>query len=174
MGVFSSYNSDKSSRPVLPIHYNKFEIAAEALTAIALIASITVLIMYYGKLHDSIPSHFGLSGQADEFSGKSSLFLMLGLNFFLVIALTLVSFKPHNFNYQVVITEQNAQIQYAMARRMIIIAKMLISWLFFSLVFQTINIAMGKTSTIGWTTWFFLICLVGCSLFMILYSKKHR
>jgi len=174
MGVFSSYNRDKSGRPVLQMHYNTLEIAAEALTAVALIACIVLLIMYYGDLPDSIPSHFGLSGEVDEFSGKSSLFLMLGLNIFLAIALTLVSFKPHNFNFQVVITKENAQAQYTMARRMIIITKMFIAWLFFSLQLQTINIALGKASGIGRSTWFILICLIGCSIFMVIYSKNHQ
>jgi uncharacterized membrane protein len=67
-----------------------------ALCAILAIASWVIAISFWGKLPQTIPTHFGFSGQADSWAGKNIfyVFMIPTLQLAMVIGFGVLYFKP--------------------------------------------------------------------------------
>jgi len=76
------------------------------------------------------------------------LFLPLG-GAFLYMLLTVVSRFPHTFNYPCKITQENAEVQYLLARYLLAFLKAEIIWVFVYIQWMTIQVALGKAAGLG-------------------------
>ncbi|MBK0418938.1 DUF1648 domain-containing protein [Leucobacter sp. CSA1] len=83
-------------------------------------ATILAALLLYPTLPERIPTHFGISGQADAWGPRSSVFLLLGIFAALVGGLTWLSHHPRIFNYPAVVTEHNAQRMYRAGEQLIV------------------------------------------------------
>ncbi|MGB4044410.1 MAG: DUF1648 domain-containing protein, partial [Thermacetogeniaceae bacterium] len=101
---------------------------------------------YWPALPDVIPTHFGISGEADGWGSKNNLFGLLGASVFIYVMMTVLNFFPHIFNYPVEITEKNARAQYANARLLMNIMKVEIAYLFAYIEWGTVQVALGHAS----------------------------
>jgi uncharacterized membrane protein len=105
--------------------------------------------VWWKKIPDLIPTHFGLSGKVDDWGGKGSLWLLPGIGAGLYALITFVSRFPHTFNYPWPITPTNAEKQYHIGRMMINFIKVETVWLFVYLDWNIIQVAMSKSTGIG-------------------------
>ena len=66
------------------------------LSSILAITSLRIAIFYWGKLPDIIPTHFGISGQPDDWNQKSLfyVFLLPGLQILLQAMFVFLYYKP--------------------------------------------------------------------------------
>ncbi len=110
----------------------------------AFVVTLIVLPLYYfPKLPEQIPIHFNFNGEVDGYGPKYTILFFSALGVLVYIALFILSKFPHKFNYLVKITEQNAEIQYMKATRLI--RKMntiIIAMLFFidyEIIFKSLN-----------------------------------
>lgn len=131
------------------IPYSQLEIMIETVSLFSLFLIIVFTVVYWPRLPEQIPSHFGGSGLPDDYDSKSFLFFMPGIGLFLYALLTVVSQFPQSFNLPWTITEENAVRQYQIARKMIGFLKLEMIWLFGYIEFGTIQVALGNMSGLG-------------------------
>ena len=97
--------------------------ATRALRYVALVG-VGGLCLYvastYGDLPETVPTHFGFTGEADAWGSKSSLWALLGINVLMVGLIAWLSTRPRWFNYLSDITEDNAQHLYREGERMLV------------------------------------------------------
>jgi len=65
---------NKSKRPVLKIPRSPLENVTEVLAVLGIIVNALILYYYWPALPDVIPTHFGISGEADGWGSKNTLF----------------------------------------------------------------------------------------------------
>ena len=125
------------------------------------------VIYFFPKLPETIPSHFNVSGQPDNYESKSFFWILPGIGLFVYILLTLINLIPHKFNYLVKITPVNALIQYTMGTRMVRYMKMIVIWLFFFIDFSIIQTIDHPSKGLG--IWFMPVFLAFIFIPMIVY-----
>jgi uncharacterized membrane protein len=146
---------------------------AFALSGILLMTGF--VIYHYPGLPDTIPSHYNGSGIPDDYSSKSSVWILPGIGLFVYILLSLIALAPNQFNYPIKITPANALKQYTMALRLIRYLKAVIIWMFSYISYSTVKVAEKEQSGLG--LWFVPIFLGVIFIPLIYYihkSFKHR
>lgn len=160
-------------KPKIEIKLTNTDKAIELIGYLILIAFWITIIVSYNNLPEQIPIHYNGLGEVDNYSKKTSIFLLPIIGSFLFIILTLISKNPENFNYDVKITEQNVESQYKNSVKMMRIMKIIVIVIFFLIDFKTIETSMGKSKGLG--IWFLPLTL-GIVFIPILYFayKSHK
>lgn len=109
-------------------------IATIALTAGVL---ITALVLF-PTLPETIPTHFGPTGEADGWGPRGSLLILLVISAAVVGGMTVLSRYPRAFNYLQPITEGNAQQAYREGERTIVWTTASCALLFSSIILATV------------------------------------
>ena len=139
-------------RPKIEIKLTNTDKAIELIGFLILITFWVIIIVSYNNLPEQIPIHYNGLGEVDNYSKKSSIFLLPIIGSFLFIILTLISKNPESFNYNVKITEQNAESQYRNSVNMMRIMKIIVIVIYFLIDFKTIKTSLGKSEGLG--IWF--------------------
>jgi uncharacterized membrane protein len=139
-------------RPIVEIKPTKTDNFIEAIAYLALIVLWIMTIVSFNSLPDSIPIHYNGIGEVDNYGRKTSIFLLPIFGSFLFMLLTVLNKNPENFNYNIKITEDNAEKQYTNAIKMMRFLKLIVIIIFIMIDFQTIQTAKGKSDGIG--IWF--------------------
>ena len=84
----------KTGRPVLKIPRSPLENVTEVLAVLGILAHVLILVYYWPALPDVIPTHFGISGEADGWGSKNNLFGLLGASVFIYVMMTVLNFFP--------------------------------------------------------------------------------
>ena len=145
------------SRPKIKIEKENVDLILEVLAIVGILFLIAYPLFHYNSLPDEIPSHFGPSGQPDDYQSKNFIWVFPVLGVFIYLLLTIVSRIPHTFNFTVKITEENATTQYQIAVRMISVLKTIILFTFAYISFTSIQIALGNKNELGY--WFLPVLL---------------
>ncbi len=145
------------SRPKIKIKKENIDLILEALSIVGLLFLIAYPLFHFSSLPDKIPSHFGPSGQPDAYQSKNIIWSFPALGVFIYLLITMISRIPHNLNYSVKITEENAATQYQTAVRMMSVLKAIILLAFAYIVFTSIQVALGNKTGLGY--WFLPVLL---------------
>lgn len=133
-------------RPVLHMRLTPLEATLIALILLSLGALIVPLALAWPSLPATVPSHFGLSGRPDAYSGKGLLLtLPIIAIVFTVFALALLPF-PHVFNYPTRITLENAPQWYRLGRGILLAADLLLVGTFAYLNWHALQVAQGHAA----------------------------
>lgn len=141
-------NSMKTGRPKIKVPYQNVDIILELLSATILIFIVAYSIVSYSELPDTIATHFNAKGEADGFGNKSTIWLLTGISVFIYLLLFFINKVPHLHNYMVNITEENALKNYRLSNRMVRCTNLFCLLLFAGILYDSINIARGGTSSI--------------------------
>ena len=133
------------------------------LAVLGIIVHALILFYYWSALPDVIPTHFGISGEADGWGSKNTLFVLLVMSVVSYVTMTVLNFFPHIFNYTVEITEKNARAQYSNARSMLNIIKVEMVYLFAYLTWGTVQVALGNASGLDVRIMIIAIILISVS-----------
>ncbi len=167
IGLLKKKRENKSGRAAVKPAREPIDWFLEALALLGLLVLFGYVIYHFPKLPDIIPSHFNASGQPDDYSAKSTLWLLPGIAVFIYILLSLIVLIPHQFNYSVKITAENALRQYKIAIRLISYLKAAIIWMFFYISYATISVVAKEDSGLG--LWFLPTFLGGILIPLIIY-----
>jgi hypothetical protein len=96
-----------------------------------------------------MPTHFGLSGQANAWGGKRSLLGLVGVSLFIYILLTILSRFPQGYNLQWSVTKQNKEVQYKLDRLILQILKAEVLWIFAYINWICVQGAFDKGTDLG-------------------------
>lgn len=163
-----------NTRPKLNIPLSAFELAIQFASILGIVASFILLSAAWPDIPERVPMHFGSSGRADSWGGKSTLVWIPMVTIGLYALLSLTERFPQNFNYLCGITEKNAAFQYRNARMMLECLKLELITLFGYIEWKTIQVAIGQDEGLG--TAFvpaFLIILFGTLGFFIYRMVKY-
>lgn len=136
-------------RPKIKVSLKPVDVFLEAICIVIFVVLCIYLIFSWAKIPDVIPTHFGISGQADSFGSKNSVFYLLPVILGFYLGLTLLQRFPNIYNYIVDITEKNALIQYTYAVRMMRFLKLIVVLIFSYIEFQSVRTALGGTNSLG-------------------------
>jgi uncharacterized membrane protein len=171
---FGLKRPSKENQPRLKIDWTPVDWIVEGLAIGGLLTLLGTVIYFFPKLPETIPTHFNGSGQPDDYGSKSFFWMLPGIGLFIYILLTFINLIPHQFNYLVKITPENALKQYTMGTRFIRYIKMLIIWMFFYINFSIIQTIHHSAKGLG--LWFMPVFLAFIFIPMIVYfflsSKK--
>ena len=121
-------------------------IAYEILSLSGLAFELGTIIYKWAALPAVIPTHFGFSGQADDWSSKKWLLLLPALTVLLYMGLTWLSRYPQKLNYPWRIAERNAERQSRVIGSLISLLKAELVWLFALVTWQAIRVALGQAA----------------------------
>lgn len=122
----------------------------EALALAGIAFQLWVVGSSWQNLPARVPTHYGFSGQADAYGGKSSLLLLPAVTIGLYLLLTVLSRFPQAFNYPLEVTAENRPRLEAIALGMIGWLKAELTWTFAYIEWTTIRQAQGLASGLGW------------------------
>lgn len=109
------------SNPVVKITVKRtpFERILELCSLLCVLAAF-VPLLFYGSLDEGvrIPVHFNFQGEADGWSGRSSLGVLAGMTAIFYLVFSLGERYPRKFNYPVKVTPRNAAALYGLGVRM--------------------------------------------------------
>ena len=89
-------------------------------SVLATFAVTAWLMVVYPTLPETVMTHFGPGGEADDWGPKWSLLVIAGVMVLLSLPLAAISTRPRGFNYPVEITESNAQTMYREGERLMV------------------------------------------------------
>jgi len=165
----------KNNRPKISPGLTTWDRWLEILSIIFLIILLVLPAYFYSKLPESIPKHFNSAGEPDAFGDKITIWIVPVTGLILFIVLTILNRFPHTFNYLVRVTENNANVQYTLATRMVRVIKFLITAEFAYLTYHTIQTGLGNAAGLGayflFTT---LVLTVGTLSVYIFLMLKNR
>lgn len=138
-----------SERPRIRPEKEPIDVLLEIAGLVAVIVMVMITARSYSGLPDRIPTHFNGSGQPDGYGGKVTIWLLPGITIAMYAGLSLINRFPYIFNFPVNITEENAPRLYRHATRSIRILNLLLVMLFLYLTWETIALASGKSSGLG-------------------------
>jgi uncharacterized membrane protein len=130
-------------RPVLELPRTYWDWFFDAASLVGLVLMVSCLIYYWPLLPETIPTHFGFSGEADGWGSKTILLILPVAALGLFIILTVLGFFPHTYNYPCKVTEKNARDQYRLARTLLGCLKVEVIWMFLYLVWMSAVVALG-------------------------------
>ncbi|MCK9203740.1 MAG: DUF1648 domain-containing protein [Bacteroidales bacterium] len=166
--MISRKRRNESDRPEIRPEMQPVDWLLEAIALIGFLSFIGIVLYYFPKLPDMVPSHFNEWGAPDNWENKSSVWSLLGITVFIYALLTFINFIPHRFNFPVRITPQNALRQYTLAMRLIRYLKIVLVWMFFYIDLTTIRVTSKSAAGLG--TWFLPVIIVLILLPLIIYS----
>jgi low affinity Fe/Cu permease len=138
-----------STRPRVKLERTLADYIGEVFALAGVFALLFILALSWTALPGEIPRHFGLSGEPTAWSGRWSLIVPMGIALAIYIGFTLLNRAPHIFNFPWPITEQNARVQYRLARSMMTWLKALIVWMFALIAWSQVRVAHGESDTVS-------------------------
>lgn len=169
-------NSDpKSKRPRIELPLTSVDYVLEALAALGLVLLLMTMFRHFGVLPDTIPSHFGIDGKPNAYHSKGILWILPAFAGVLYLILSLVNRRPDRFNYNVNITEENAERQYYLGTRILRAVKAFAMLLFAFIVRQVVLITQGEAQGLGsWVIPVLLAGMIGLVLYFWTNSTKNK
>jgi uncharacterized membrane protein len=137
----------------------------EVLAALGVLSAICVAVFNYRELPQRIPTHFGLSGMADGWGDKSSLWILVGIACFLYAVLSLVRFLPPKW-MNVPVADEHRAAAIPISLEMVGWAKAEITCMFAYIVWSAVAVVQGRSKGLG--AWFLpvtLVTIIGTGLF---------
>lgn len=130
-------------RPQVNLPWDPGDRLLVASSAVILVAFVTPWIVGWGPLPDRVPMHYDAGGTVDRWGGRGSVYLLVAvaaLTSFALLALTRI---PNHYNYPFGITEENAERQYRMARRLVLLMANAVPSIFLYIYLATWRVATG-------------------------------
>ena len=152
----------------------RWPVEAAALAGLAL--AVGSVLRSWGELPERVPTHFGLSGRPDAWSGRGSVLALPVLSVVLYGALTLVQRLPGRwYNYPVRITEENRERQERLARDLILWLKAALMGLFAHLTLGVLRTALGEAAGLGtWTVPLWIGLMTGLVAVYFVRARRAR
>ena len=131
----------------------------EAIAFVALLYGLVLVLQSWSTLPQTIPTHFNAKGEPDGWGAKGMIWLLPAISVVMIPSMLLLRRYPWLSNVPWEINEENAIQQYGLIVRLLSLLSCSVSLLFLVLLYDTISVAGGGTSLLGW--WFIPIFVVG-------------
>lgn len=137
------------NHPILNIEKDRIDNIFEGITMVLLMIQIVLILLFYKDLPPTIPRHFNASGIPDGAWNRMWIWTLPVISMIFIIFFKSILNVPHQFNYSVKITEDNAYLYYKHAQRALRFLLILCLFTFLYIEWQTVRIAMGEDEGLG-------------------------
>lgn len=137
-----------TSRPILKLQRTKTDWIIDSVGVIGLVAMWIYAMTYVPMLPDSIPVHYGATGQPDRWSSRGTILTLPTVATVMFVLLLIVGRFPHRFNYLVEVTEENAARLYRLSRLMLACIRAEMVWLLAIIVWLGIEVGTGRAESL--------------------------
>lgn len=123
-------------------YFKIYELVLAALSFLTLAALTIWLLIRWNSIPDIIPTHFGVSGEADATGGKGNIWILPGLGWIIWITFTVLDFFPGAWNVRglgEIRSEAGKAKALSMTRTFLEVIKLLIVLLFAYLTVNQVN-----------------------------------
>lgn len=145
-----------SARPARSYATGPITRGLRLLSALAALAITTWIIVRYPSLPQTVPTHFDVSGQADDWGPRWSVLVLAAVMLLLSLGLAVLSTHPRAFNYPLEITARTAQAVYREGERMMVAALVGVQLIYLDIALSVIGgpgagvlIWIGMTVLVG-------------------------
>ncbi|MBE0068933.1 DUF1648 domain-containing protein [Thermoanaerobacterium thermosaccharolyticum] len=138
-----------NKRPKIQIPMTPMDIIVELLSILVTVSIVIITIILWYKLPGTIPTHFNIRGEVNSSGSKSNTLILLSVIILMYVMFTVLTRYPHIFNYLVEITEENAIIQYKLAKSFMRFLKLEIVLLLSYIEYITVNAASSSKISLG-------------------------
>ena len=118
-------------------------------SALLVVLALARLAMVYGDLPEIIPSHYGLNGEVDGTSGKSTLLILGGVDVLCWATVVAGNFFPQAINVPVFLLRRSGEEIIQGSRVLLNVIAILCAGLFWYLLEATVQIALGSAAAIS-------------------------
>jgi uncharacterized membrane protein len=136
-------------RPKITITPSPFDKTLDISSTVLLFVIWALTIVAFIQMPETIPTHYNGSGKVDDYGSKLSILMLPVIATAVYWGITILNRYPHIFNYPADITEENAEVQYILATRMLRFVKLAIIIIFTELVLSTYLISIGILDGLG-------------------------
>jgi uncharacterized membrane protein len=163
------------SRPKIDVGRNSLDNTLEVLSALGIIFLFYLVWHAWAVLPDRIPTHYNFSGQPDGWGGKGTLLILPIITLILFATFAILQRFPRFYNYPVPITESNAKRQYILARYLLGWLNFEIVWFFAYIEWRTVQVALGQAKGLGPAAVFVLLATtIGSIAIYIILAYKAK
>lgn len=136
-----------SKKPKIEVLPNPQELTILKIGWYLVLINFLLVFVFYFYLPDTIPTHYNLYGDADDFGSKSNIWVLPILNLILFYTLTFVikKIKPWQMGYPIKVTDTNAPTLYHLNLKMLVSLTFGISVVFFIISIETILFALNSS-----------------------------
>lgn len=161
-------------RPEPELEKNVLEWVADIAAILSWMACIVYLMVKWVSLPNTVPIHFNIYGQPDNWGAKWIIVIPLAIGIILWIGMHFLEKFPQGHNY-IWFTEENAQRQYKNSQLLVNAMKNIILFFFSFMTFESVRISLGEKSLLGvWELPVFLIVLFGTMFYFVFRSYRLR
>jgi hypothetical protein len=164
-----------NNRPLIKIKKDRIDWTLDITVSIGLMFIWLYTLIHFTKLPHTIPTHFNIKGEIDDYGSKYTLWILPSVITFIFILFRILYNYPNKFNYLVKITNENAEKQYRIAIKSMRIILMNITFLFGLIIVKIVDGAYQKSSTLDW--WFIpllLFCVITPTIYMAIASTSTK
>ena len=167
----------QNKRPIIFINKGAIDSILDYTSLVIILFIWGFTFINYNHLPDVIPTHFNSNGVEDDYGSKNTIWILPIISTAVFILFTVLNKFPHQFNYMVRITADNAEKQYRLATRIMRILKFNISLLFFCIIIKVVGSSLDKNSSLEW--WLIpllLLTIITPTFYLVIVSgsKKMR
>lgn len=161
------------NRPKIIMVKSQFDILIDWFNILLWLVYLVYVYLHYQHLPDTIPTHFDGNGIPDGFGSKNTIWILPTIALILLIGMRILSYFPHQLNYWVKITEENAPKQYQFGIQILKFATLYVILLFFYISYTTIKIALNnEINQLG--NWFLPVVMGSTIVFSLFILIKTR
>ena len=136
-------------RPKPTIHLEPIDLILEAIGILGLVLLITLPLIYFNELPETIPRHFGVFGKPNGFSGKAFIWFLPTIGITTYLGLLWLNRRPDAFKYPQEVTDENAERLYKIATRTIRVLNAVVIVTFAYITYSIIHTAFEDQSGLG-------------------------
>lgn len=145
-------------RPEYELTKDNIDHIMEIVAVFGLVVLTILPIIYFNKLPERIPIHFGFNGEPDGFGSKIFILVLPFVGILLFAMMFWINKYPHTFNYLTKITDENAHQQYRFVTKLIRVLNALITGMFAYITHIIIQTALGNKN--GFSSSFIIIFVI--------------
>lgn len=139
-----------SPRPDITPARTRIEYVLDMIALLAVVFALAIVADAWEALPERVPRHFNAAGEPDAYGSKASVLIPALTALVLYVVLSLAQrVRPRRYNYPLRITEDNAAVQYRLARLYLAVTKAAVIILLASGTWLTIQVALGHRQGLG-------------------------
>jgi len=167
----------QNKRPIIFINKGAIDSILDYTSLVIILFIWGFTSINYKYLPDIIPTHFNSNGVVDDYGSKNTIWILPVIVTAVFILFAVINKFPHQFNYMVKITPNNAEKQYRLATRMMRVLQFNISILFTCIIVKVVRLSVDKNLRLEW--WLIpllLLSIIIPTMYMVIVSgsKKMR
>lgn len=136
-------------RPAADYERGRVTAALRVLGPATAAIGVAIIVVGYGGLPATVPTHFGIAGEADDFGPRWSVLVLAGIWIVVQGGVALLAANPRAFNYPMPVTPANAQRLYREGERMMVWLGVAVAATFAGITLSIVGAPGGALTVLG-------------------------